>query len=249
MRAATTSRTTCEAHCPLAPRASQQLPALAAVREASRVGRTAARLLAASTTSRAIYRCSRRSVARTWPNNRPESGECRSREDTNAGAPASPRIHPGLGRRCGVITAAGLPGAARAASWATIDAQVQAHERNHPGRPWAGTLVGPEEMTGDLMVAAMDAVGVDGACWSRRSRCTVTTRATSSKCSPSARTGSAWSSRSIRTILPSPTSSPTGRRRRVRSASGSSCTTMSRPIRPTPASTGCRRRRRSTRWR
>jgi len=27
----------------------------------------------------------------------------------------------------------------------------------------AGTLVGPEEMTGDQMVAAMDAVGVDGA--------------------------------------------------------------------------------------
>jgi len=62
-----------------------------------------------------------------------------------------------------VITAAGLPGAARAASWTTIDAQVHAYERNHPGRPWAGTLVGPEEMTGDQMVAAMDAVGVDGA--------------------------------------------------------------------------------------
>ena len=38
----------------------------------------------------------------------------------------------------GVITAAGLPGAARAASWTTIDAQVHAYERNHPGRPWAG---------------------------------------------------------------------------------------------------------------
>src|SRR5205807_8126788 len=57
----------------------------------------------------------------------------------------------------------GLPGAARAASWTTIDAQVHAYERNHPGRPWAGTLVGPEEMTGDQMMAAMDAVGVDGA--------------------------------------------------------------------------------------
>jgi len=62
-----------------------------------------------------------------------------------------------------VITAAGLPGAARAASWTTIDAQVHAYDRNHPGRPWAGTLVGPQEMTGDEMVAAMDAVGVDGA--------------------------------------------------------------------------------------
>lgn len=45
----------------------------------------------------------------------------------------------------------------------TIDVQVHAYERNHPGRPWAGTLVGPEEATGDQMAAAMDAVGVDGA--------------------------------------------------------------------------------------
>ncbi len=45
----------------------------------------------------------------------------------------------------------------------TIDCQVHAYERNHPGRPWIGTLVGPAEMTGDQMVAAMDAVGVDGA--------------------------------------------------------------------------------------
>jgi predicted TIM-barrel fold metal-dependent hydrolase len=45
----------------------------------------------------------------------------------------------------------------------TIDAQVHAYERGHPGRPWAGTLAGPPEVTGDDMVAAMDAVGVDGA--------------------------------------------------------------------------------------
>jgi predicted TIM-barrel fold metal-dependent hydrolase len=61
------------------------------------------------------------------------------------------------------ITTAGLPSAARASAWTTIDAQVHAYERNHPGRPWAGTLVGPAEMTGDQMVVAMDAVGVDGA--------------------------------------------------------------------------------------
>jgi hypothetical protein len=36
----------------------------------------------------------------------------------------------------GVITAAGLPRASRAASSPTIDAQVHAYERNHPGRPW-----------------------------------------------------------------------------------------------------------------
>jgi L-fuconolactonase len=45
----------------------------------------------------------------------------------------------------------------------TIDSQVHAYERNHPGRPWASVLHGPPEVTGDDMVAAMDAVGVDGA--------------------------------------------------------------------------------------
>ncbi len=46
---------------------------------------------------------------------------------------------------------------------ATIDAQVHSYERDHPGRPWVGVLAGPPEVTGDDMVAAMDAVGVDGA--------------------------------------------------------------------------------------
>ncbi len=45
----------------------------------------------------------------------------------------------------------------------TIDSQVHAYERDRPERPWAGTLVGPAEVSGDDMVAAMDAVGVDGA--------------------------------------------------------------------------------------
>ena len=45
----------------------------------------------------------------------------------------------------------------------TIDSQVHAYERDHPGRPWAAVLHGPPEVTGDQMVAAMDAVGVDGA--------------------------------------------------------------------------------------
>jgi predicted TIM-barrel fold metal-dependent hydrolase len=45
----------------------------------------------------------------------------------------------------------------------TIDAQVHAYERDHPGRPWAAVLTGPAQVTGDDMVAAMDAVGVDGA--------------------------------------------------------------------------------------
>jgi L-fuconolactonase len=45
----------------------------------------------------------------------------------------------------------------------TIDVQVHAYERNHPGRPWLGHLVGPASVSGDEMVAAMDAVRVDGA--------------------------------------------------------------------------------------
>lgn len=45
----------------------------------------------------------------------------------------------------------------------TIDSQVHTYERDRPERPWAGTLQGPPEVTGDDMVAAMDAVGVDGA--------------------------------------------------------------------------------------
>lgn len=45
----------------------------------------------------------------------------------------------------------------------TIDAQVHAYERDHPGRPWADVLAGPPEVTGDDLIAAMDAVGVDAA--------------------------------------------------------------------------------------
>jgi len=45
----------------------------------------------------------------------------------------------------------------------TIDAQVHAYERDHPGQPWAAVLTGPAQVTGDDMVAAMDRVGVDGA--------------------------------------------------------------------------------------
>ena len=46
---------------------------------------------------------------------------------------------------------------------AVIDVQVHAYERNHPGRPWVGQLHGPKSATGEEMVAAMDAVGVDAA--------------------------------------------------------------------------------------
>ncbi len=45
----------------------------------------------------------------------------------------------------------------------TIDSQVHAYERDRPERAWSGVLHGPDEVTGDDMVAAMDSVGVDGA--------------------------------------------------------------------------------------
>ena len=44
-----------------------------------------------------------------------------------------------------------------------IDVQVHAYEHNHPDRPWVGHIAGPDHVTGDEMVAAIDAVGVDGA--------------------------------------------------------------------------------------
>ena len=44
----------------------------------------------------------------------------------------------------------------------TIDVQVHAYERDRPGRPWAAVLHGPAEVTGEDMIKAMDAVGVDG---------------------------------------------------------------------------------------
>jgi len=45
----------------------------------------------------------------------------------------------------------------------TIDVQVHSYERNSETRPWLGYLEGPDEVTGEDMVAAMDCVGVDGA--------------------------------------------------------------------------------------
>lgn len=44
-----------------------------------------------------------------------------------------------------------------------LDCQVHAYEADHPGRPWAHPLVGPAEVTGDQLIAGMDAAGVDAA--------------------------------------------------------------------------------------
>jgi len=45
----------------------------------------------------------------------------------------------------------------------TLDSQVHSYERDHIKRPWIGYLEGPDEVTGDDMITAMDNVGVDGA--------------------------------------------------------------------------------------
>lgn len=46
---------------------------------------------------------------------------------------------------------------------AIIDSQVHAYAANTPERPWNSVPNWPDHVTGDEMVAAMDAVGVDGA--------------------------------------------------------------------------------------
>ena len=44
-----------------------------------------------------------------------------------------------------------------------IDSQVHVYEANTPARPWHSVPNWPDQVNGDEMVAAMDAVGVDGA--------------------------------------------------------------------------------------
>ena len=46
---------------------------------------------------------------------------------------------------------------------AIIDSQVHAYEANTPRRPWDTVPNWPDQVTGDEMITAMDAVGVDGA--------------------------------------------------------------------------------------
>jgi len=46
---------------------------------------------------------------------------------------------------------------------AIIDSQVHAYEKHTPKRPWHSVPNWPDHVTGDEMVAAMDAVSVDGA--------------------------------------------------------------------------------------
>ena len=84
-----------------------------------------------------------------------------------------------------------------------LDSQVHAYERNHPGRPWFGTLYGPPEVTGDQMVAAMDAVGVDGAILASPSACIATTGQLHPNVFAAHPSRFSWSSRPIRPTPPS----------------------------------------------
>ena len=91
-----------------------------------------------------------------------------------------------------------------------IDSQVHSYERNRPERPWAGSLDGPAEITGDQMVEAMDAVGVDGALLVSPYSLYGFDPATPSRCTRNTRPVSASSSHSTHTPRLSPTSSPSG---------------------------------------
>ena len=46
---------------------------------------------------------------------------------------------------------------------AVIDSQVHVYEADTPDRPWVSKISGPAHVTGDEQVAAMDALGIDGA--------------------------------------------------------------------------------------
>jgi predicted TIM-barrel fold metal-dependent hydrolase len=103
-----------------------------------------------------------------------------------------------------------------------IDAQVHVYAANTPERPWHSVPNWPADVTGDEMVAAMDKVGVDGAIYISPfsmyqydgSYAVSVQRAHPDKFAlvkPATRMIRRW-----------PMSSPTGRRRRARSASASS---------------------------
>jgi L-fuconolactonase len=46
---------------------------------------------------------------------------------------------------------------------AVIDSQVHVYEADTPARPWVQKITGPKHVTGEEQIAAMDALGIDGA--------------------------------------------------------------------------------------
>src|SRR6266516_7301508 len=65
------------------------------------------------------------------------------------------------GYQPGVITK--LAGHRGASPMTIIDSQVHAYEANSPKRPWHSVPNWPDHVTGSMLPAAMDKVGVDGA--------------------------------------------------------------------------------------
>ena len=102
-----------------------------------------------------------------------------------------------------------------------IDCQVHAYEANTPKRPWHSVPNWPDHVTGDEMVAAMDKVGVDGAIFISAFSMYRTTPAMRWRCNGRIPAGSPSSSRSNPDDPAVAETSPTGRRRRARSASAS----------------------------
>ena len=131
-----------------------------------------------------------------------------------------------------------------------LDSQVHAYERNHPGRPWVGTLYGPAEVTGDQMVAAMDEVGVDGAVLVSPFSMYRYDASYALEVFAAHPTGSGWSSRSIRPIRESSdTIADWACRQRHGRHPDFPARQRFRPIPPTRRSTVFWPRRRSTRCR
>ena len=103
-----------------------------------------------------------------------------------------------------------------------INSQVHAYEANTPKRPWHSVPNWPDHVTGDEMCAAMDKVGVDGAIFISafsmyRYDASYAVEVQRAHPGP-VRDRQAGRSRTIRRW---PMSSPTGNRRRARSASAS----------------------------
>jgi L-fuconolactonase len=104
---------------------------------------------------------------------------------------------------------------------AIIDSQVHVYEANTPKRPWHNVPNWPDHVTGDEMVAAMDKVGVDGAIFISAFSMYQYDASYAVEVQRAHPGRFALSSRSTPIIRRWPMSSPTGRRRRARSASAS----------------------------
>ena len=117
-----------------------------------------------------------------------------------------------------------------------IDSQVHAYEPNTPKRPWFRVPKWPAHVTGDEMVAAMDKVGVDGAIFISPFSMYQYDGSYAVEVQRTHPNRFALVGQSTPTTRRSPMSSPTGRKRRARSASVSSSPRKRTARRTIPAS-------------